>query len=91
MWLLHVHIKKKVVPFSFKMLFLPANADIDECLEENLCGENATCVNTHGSYQCVWNSSSHYSGEEEQGEGEDKGMLFLIVDLKSELILSYKY
>lgn len=71
--------------------FCPANADIDECLEENLCGENATCFNTHGSYHCVWNSSSHYSGEEEQGDGEDKDMLFLIVDLKSELILSYKY
>lgn len=59
------------------LFFLPANADIDECTGENPCGENAKCFNTHGSYRCVWNSSSsHSSGEEEHGEGEDKDMLF---------------
>lgn len=79
------------------LLYLPANTDIDECQEEKLCGDNATCINTHGSYRCVWisgyglksaNTSSF--GEEEQGEGEDQDMLIFIVDLKSSRILSYK-
>lgn len=78
---------------QFLNAFLPANTDIDECQEENLCGENATCINTHGSYRCVWNSgdglksaNTSFSGEEEQGGGEDKDMLFLIADLRSDLI-----
>lgn len=77
---------------------MSANTDIDECQEENVCGKNVTCINTHGSYHCVLDSgyglksaNTSFSGEEEQGEGEDKDMLFLIVDLKKELILSYKY
>lgn len=86
-------------PLAFKRFFFGvANTDIDECEEENLCGENATCVNTPGSYSCVWNSgyglksaNISFSGQEEQGEGEDRDTLFLIVDPRSEPIWSYKY
>lgn len=28
------------------------NIDIDECKNKNICGNNAKCVNLHGSYQC---------------------------------------
>lgn len=51
--------------------------DIDECQEEMICGQNATCINTQGSYYCVCNAgfglkSGNYgfSGNQEQCEGE---------------------
>ena len=37
------------------------NADIDECLLENECADNATCTNTIGSYMCTCNEG--FSGD----------------------------
>lgn len=57
------------------------DTDIDECEEENLCGGNATCINTRGSYRCVCNSGyrlkSSNDGAGEQCEGEDNDALCL--------------
>lgn len=59
--------------------------DIDECEEDDICGVNATCINTDGGYHCVYNSGfelkadkDSFSGKEERNEGEDKDMLCLI-------------
>uniref|UniRef100_A0A8C3AMM8 Si:ch211-241f5.3 n=1 Tax=Cyclopterus lumpus TaxID=8103 RepID=A0A8C3AMM8_CYCLU len=72
---------------------LPARVDIDECLEENACDQNAACVNTPGSFHCVCNAGfglksgrSNFSGSQEQCEesenpteldGEDMLKVFL--------------
>ena len=34
--------------------------DINECLQPNICHDQATCTNTHGSYFCTCNTG--YSG-----------------------------
>lgn len=61
---------------------LPSYIDIDECQEEMVCGQNAACVNTPGSYRCVCNAGfglksgkSNLSGNQEQCEGEDNDMM----------------
>lgn len=68
------------------------DTDIDECEEENICGGNATCINTPGSYRCDCNSgyrlkpaNDGFSGAEEQCEGEDKYMMCLIQQHSSDL------
>lgn len=59
---------------------LPAHIDMNECEDENVCGENARCINTPGSYHCVCNAGyglesgrSTFSGGQElcKGEGYD--------------------
>ncbi|XP_050929945.1 adhesion G protein-coupled receptor E5 isoform X2 [Lates calcarifer] len=49
--------------------------DIDECRdkEENVCGQNAKCINTPGHYRCVCNpgfgsGKSNFTGNQEQCE-----------------------
>lgn len=32
--------------------FLCPHKDIDECTDEKPCGQNTTCTNTNGSYNC---------------------------------------
>ena len=36
-------------------------SDIDECMEATPCAANATCTNTHGSYDCACNDG--YRGD----------------------------
>lgn len=57
---------------------LPIHIDIDECQDEKVCGQNATCINTQGSYFCVCNAGfgvksgkSMFYGNQEKCEGED--------------------
>ncbi|XP_062295607.1 adhesion G protein-coupled receptor E1-like isoform X1 [Scomber scombrus] len=49
--------------------------DIDECQEENVCGQNAKCINTLGSYYCLCNNGFglksgklNFTGRQEQCE-----------------------
>lgn len=42
--------------------------DIDECADKSVCGENATCSNQPGSYQCEC-----LEGFEDNGEGNCLG------------------
>lgn len=66
-------------PSQSFLTFLPsANTDTDECKTENVCGLNASCINTQGSYYCVCNAGyalksgkSSFSGQEEQCEGDE--------------------
>ena len=37
--------------------------DIDECLSENLCDQNAICTNSVGSYSCECETGFHGDGE----------------------------
>lgn len=41
--------------FNLKHVFFCEFLDIDECEESGLCGRNARCVNTEGSYKCYCN------------------------------------
>ena len=43
-------------------------ADIDECLEEDVCHAMATCTNTEGSYECKCLSGYSGAGRECSGE-----------------------
>ena len=64
-------------PVSASLHYLhPPNVDIDECLKENDCGQNAKCINTLGSYYCVCNNGFglksgklNFTGRQEQCEG----------------------
>lgn len=38
-----------------RVFFFSEFSDIDECEEAGLCGYNARCVNTEGSYECYCN------------------------------------
>lgn len=38
---------------NFSAAFPPT--DVDECQEKLVCGQNATCINTQGSYNCTCN------------------------------------
>lgn len=60
----------------------PAHVDINECEERALCGLNAACNNTPGSYSCVCNAGFvlksgklSISGNQEQCEGKGLTML----------------
>ncbi len=68
---------------SFSEMFsLSAYTDTDECQDNEVCGQNAKCINTPGSYLCVCNvgfglksGKSNFSGNQEQCEGEGYGMM----------------
>lgn len=42
-----------VIPPTHSFL---SSLDVNECEEHDICGANATCVNTDGSYYCACNS-----------------------------------
>lgn len=61
---------------------LPAHIDMNECEDENVCGENGRCINTPGSHYCVCNAgyglesgSSNFSGGQELCKGEGYDMI----------------
>uniref|UniRef100_A0A672ZNF2 Adhesion G protein-coupled receptor E1-like n=1 Tax=Sphaeramia orbicularis TaxID=375764 RepID=A0A672ZNF2_9TELE len=63
--------------------------DINECEAGNVCGQNAVCTNTPGSYHCVCNpgfglksGQTTFSGNQEQCEGKGfKIIIFYTNDL----------
>lgn len=68
-------------------IFFSEFLDIDECEESGLCGQNARCVNTEGSYKCYCNDgyklengehSFHPDGNIVSCKGESLWMLFLL-------------
>lgn len=65
-----------------------SHIDIDECQDENICGQNAACINTLGSYYCSCNNGfglksgkSTFSGNKEQCEGEGFNLMLSILYL----------
>lgn len=48
--------------------------DVDECQEEIVCGQNATCINTQGSYNCVCNAGFALKSE---GDNQCEGIVFI--------------
>lgn len=61
---------------DLKYVFLP-HVDVDECQKEDICGQNAKCNNTPGSYYCICNAGfrlksgkSNFTGNEEKCEGK---------------------
>lgn len=71
--------------YNFSLIFL----DIDECEESGLCGRNARCVNTEGSYKCSCNDGFklgngelyfHPNGSVVSCKGESLWMLLLLAD-----------
>lgn len=76
-------------PYYEAHLLFSEFLDIDECEESGLCGHNARCVNTEGSYMCYCNDgykletgehSFHQDGNVVSCKGENLWMLFLIAD-----------
>lgn len=70
-------------------LFFSEFLDIDECEESGLCGHNARCMNTEGSYMCYCNDgykletgerSFRQDGNIVSCKGESLLMLFLLAD-----------
>lgn len=72
-------------PYYEVHVFFPEFLDIDECEESGLCGHNARCVNTEGSYMCYCNDgyklengerSFHQDGNIVSCKGESLWMLY---------------
>ena len=46
---------------KYLLYIFPTLSDIDKCVEQSPCGENAVCTNTPGSFTCVCNNG--YQGD----------------------------
>lgn len=70
-------------------IFFSELLDINECEESGLCGHNARCVNTEGSYRCYCNDgyklesgahSFHPDGNKDFCQGKNLWMLCVQAD-----------
>lgn len=55
--------------------------DINECLQPNICHDQATCTNTHGSYMCACNEG--YAGDGNNCAGLVKNYIFLCLVMQA--------
>lgn len=76
-WFCSLTLRKHSVTLYTHSAF--SSLDEDECNEHDVCGGNATCINTNGSFYCACNPGfalksgrTTFTGSDEQCEGEGR-------------------